>query len=488
MTDVKVIARHRTALTRSELSRPVRLAVEDAVISSEVTVLDYGCGHGGDVTRLRDRGIDCVGWDPNHRVHGERRRSDVVNLGYVVNVIEHAGERDEALRAAWALAEQTLIVAARLKSDLGDADEPGSAFADGRLTRLQTFQKFYEQQELREWIDGALGVPPVAVAPGVFYVFRDERRREAYAAARSRRAIAAPRLSMRQALLAQHPALFEALGAFLAERGRLPGVDELPEHDALVAAAGSLTRAFGILVEASEAGAWDAIKTARTEDLAIYLALARFNRRPAFSALPAAMQHDVKAFFGSYAQACRSADRLLFSLGQTNAIDTACREAKVGKLMPNALYVHVSALPDLPTTVRLFEGCARTYYGSIAGANVVKLARGEPKVTYLSYPDFDEEPHPALKWSVSVHLQTFRSRQRSFDWSGNVPILHRKELFVAPSYPLRPKFARLTRSEERFGLFDDPATIGLRHGWAETLLAREVELRGHRVVRRQSGT
>lgn len=115
--------------------------------------MDYGCGHGGDLDRLRTRGFACVGWDPNHRQSGARRRSGVVNLGYVVNVIEDASERNEALRAAWALAEHVLVVAARLKADLGES-EPGEAFADGRLTRLQTFQKFYDQQELRAWING----------------------------------------------------------------------------------------------------------------------------------------------------------------------------------------------------------------------------------------------------------------------------------------------------------------------------------------------
>lgn len=150
------IARHRTALSRSELSRPVRLALDDGVLPVGATVLDFGCGLGGDVVRLRERGFDCVGWDPTHKPDGLRRRSDVVNLGYVVNVIEAPGERAEALRSAWALADLVLIVSARLKADLGGSSEPGDAFADGRLTRLQTFQKFYEQQELREWIDRTL--------------------------------------------------------------------------------------------------------------------------------------------------------------------------------------------------------------------------------------------------------------------------------------------------------------------------------------------
>jgi DNA phosphorothioation-associated putative methyltransferase len=476
------IARHRTALIRSNLSRPVRLALDDGIITDGMTVMDYGCGHGGDIDRLRARGFDCVGWDPNHRQSGARRRSGVVNLSYVVNVIEDASERNEALRAAWALAEHVLVVAARLKADLGES-EPGEAFADGRLTRLQTFQKFYDQQELRAWIDGVLQTACVAAAPGVFYVFRSEARREAHLAARMRRVIAAPRVSGQQVLLQTHRDAFKAFGAFLADRGRLPAPDELPEFEELVAAAGSISRAFRALDAGSDAGAWDSVKNARSQDLAIYLALARFDRRPNLSNLSIAMQRDVKAFFGSYVAACKAADALLFSLGKQGAIDAACRAATVGKLMPTALYLHMSALSDAPVSLRLFEGCARAYYGAIDGANVIKLSRVEPKVTYLSYPDFDTDPHPVLRWSVSVNMQTFRSKQRSYAADSNAPILHRKELFVASSYPLRDKFKRLTESEERWGLYDEPSTIGFTHGWAETLRARQVELRGHRVVR-----
>jgi len=487
MTAVMQVARHRTALSRPELSRPVRLALNDGLIRGDTTVMDYGCGLGGDVARLRERGIDCVGWDPNHRSQGERRPSDVVNLGYVVNVIENAGEREVTLKTAWGLAEKALVVSARLKADVGDAEVPGTAFADGRLTRLQTFQKFYDQQELRAWIDRTLGVAAVAAAPGVFYVFREEATREAFVAGRIRRSIAVPRLSIREALLSKHRALFEALGAFLAERGRLPGPDELLEHDELVAAAGSLSRAYRALEAASEAGAWNAVREYRTQDVMIYLALARFDRRARFADLSLAMQRDIKAFCGTYSRACKSADALLFSLGTPGEIDAACRAATVGKLMPTALYIHRTALGDLPIALRLFEGCARTYLGAIPGADVIKLHRTEPKVTYLSYPDFETDPHPALRSSVSVHLQTFRVKQRSFERSSNVPILHRKELFVSPTHPLRAKFERLTRSEERWGLYDDPLIIGLRLGWAEALRRRGVELRGHRLVQAPSG-
>ena len=39
--------------------------------------------------------------------------------------------------------------------------------------------------------------------------------------------------------------------------------------------------------------------------------------------------------------------------------------------MPTALYVHLDAIPPLPTLLRLYEGCARVYVGRAPGANVV---------------------------------------------------------------------------------------------------------------------
>jgi len=73
-------------------------------------------------------------------------------------------------------------------------------------------------------------------------------------------------------------------------------------------------------------------------------------------------------------------------------VDTACLMSETGKLLPGALYVHESALDSLSPTLRVFEGCARAYIGRADGANVIKLHRSEPKVSYLSYPDFETDP------------------------------------------------------------------------------------------------
>lgn len=475
-----LVDRRRTALRRHDLSRPVKLAIADSVLGREHTFFDYGCGHGDDVRRLAQAGFEAVGWDPVHRPEG-KRPADVVNLGYVVNVIENAAERIAVLRDAWHLAREALVVSARLETDRREL--AGAPLSDGLVTRLGTFQKFFAQDELRAWIDEALGQESVAAAPGVFYVFRDRARREAFAAARFRSRISSPRPRKSDALYEEHQAILDALAAFVEERGRLPEVDEFEPSRSLVDTFGSIRRAFALLRRVTGAERWDEVRNVRSADLMVYLGLARFGGRPRFGQLPRPLQRDIKALFSSYKASCAAADELLFQVGNGEEIDQACRKSSVGKLTGNALYVHRSVLPLLSPLLRVYEGCARAYLGLVEEANIIKLARGRPKVSYLAYPEFDNDPHPALDSSTSVQLDTFRVRTRQYKDSENPPILHRKEQCVADDYPARQKFERLTRHEERLGLYDDTSLIGLRAAWDELLAEKGLVLRGHRVVR-----
>lgn len=477
------IQRHKAALHRSDVSRPIRLALDDGLVRPDTRVLDYGCGHGEDLRQLRARGIDCAGWDPVFRPDGERKPADIVNLGYVINVIEDPAERAEVLRNAWALAEGVLIVAARLAIE-ARPNAAASAFEDGYVTRLGTFQKLYQQHELRLWIEQSLGRDIVPAGPGVFYVFRDAQAQQSFLAARYRRPLAAPRIRRSDALYEQHKDLLQPLLDFLGARGRLPDAVELPNIAAIETALGSVRRAFQLLRAVVGSTQWTEVERQRTQDLLVYIALSRFTKRPKWSELPRDLQLDIRAFFTSYQTACELADALLFSIGDLKTVDRLVRECSIGKQTPTALYVHISALHLLPTELRLYEGCARGYIGSVEEATLVKLCRDAPRISYLAYPDFDDDPHPALVSSLIVPLQTFRVENRDYKESKNRPILHRKEEFVPVDYPYREKFVRLTKQEERFGLYGDTKRIGTQEGWAETLAQAGVELRGHRVVRR----
>ncbi|HEX5747162.1 MAG TPA: DNA phosphorothioation-associated putative methyltransferase [Archangium sp.] len=473
-------ARHRTALARTDLSRPARLALNDGVITQSTRVLDYGCGRGGDIRRLREQGIDCDGWDPAHRPDGPRNQADVVNLGYVVNVIEDVAERAEVLRTAWSLATKVLVVAARLEVEAHQII--GGCHQDGFVTRLGTFQKLYHQDELRRWIDGTLEVASVPAGPGVFYIFRDEAARQTFLASRYRRLGAAPRVRRSDELFERHKDILQPLLDFLGHQGRLPQQEELSGAQAICEAFGSIQRAFRVVRAVVDEAQWEDVQQQRTEDLLIYLALSRFSRRPRLTELSAPLQLDMRAFFTSYKAACELADALLFSAGHMPSVDRLCQQSKIGKQTPSALYVHVSALDKLAPVLRIYEGCARAFIGAVESANVIKLHRGSPQVSYLSYPGFDTDPHPRLDSSLLVALQTFRIEVRHFSNSKNPPILHRKEEFVAEAYPQHAKFARLTAQEERHGLYESPERIGTQAGWEQVLQERGVSLRGHRVV------
>lgn len=279
------VTRHRTAIHRTELSRPIRVALNDGLITQQTHVFDYGCGYGDDIRQLQNRDIRCNGWDPTHRSYSSRTAADIVNIGYVINVIEDPSERKAALREAWDLSRRLLIVSARLTAESREAG--GTPYADGFITRLGTFQKFYEQHELRDWIENTLGVPSIPAAPGIFYIFRDQE-----------------------------------------------------------------------------------------------------------------LHH--------------------------------CRE---------------------------------------------------PQISYLSYPDFERDPHPSLFASMVVPLRSFHIHYRENNNSSNPPILHRKEEFVSPQHPLQSKFARLTQQEEKHGLLGNSQNIGTKMGWEAKLMEKCLTLSGHRLIR-----
>lgn len=385
------------------------------------------------------------------------------------------------LQNAWEHARKILIVSARLSHEI--KNHYFKPHGDGFLTTWGTFQKFFSQQELRDWIDHELGVISVAASPGIFIVFRDEGLRQQFLASQYRRKLVAPTVRNSDVLFEQFKVLFSKLSNFITERGRLPDDDEIDFATEIRENLGSLKRAFSIIRKVTGEEQWLKIIEERTQDLLIHLALQRFLGRPKFSTLPKDIRLDIKAFFHSYEQAWRRAEDLLFSAGNLANIDTACRSAPCGKLTPDALYIHSSALQLMPPILRIYEGCARNYVGVPEGVNIIKLHRLKPKVSYLSYPDFDQDPHPSLHGALVVPLRDFDVKYWDWASSDNPPILHRKEEFVSNEYPLRDKFQRLTRQEEKAGLFEHSNMIGRLQQWQKLLIDKRLRIVGHRLIK-----
>jgi SAM-dependent methyltransferase len=545
-----VVERHRTAMSRTFLSRPVMQALDDGLITTSGSVFDYGCGRGNDIRLINQMGIRATGWDPAFAPKASRQSANVVNLGYVVNVIEDPAERAAALREAWQLTTEILIVSARLALEAQTI--VGQPHGDGLVTSSRTFQKFFTQEQLRSWIDSTLGTRCVAGAPGIFYVFREAQAQQRLLA-RQARGAATFRQGVAEILYQKHEELLLPLETWVKEHGRLPSPADIPYAHRIVEELGSLRTAFSIVVRATGQDRWSGVRlppSRRSEErfernlgllqplidflmdrgrlprsgelsveaelcagfgsvraafslvrrvtgpdrwaeyeskakdsFLVYLALAAFGGRPKFSDLPEDFQYDAKDLFGSYREAQTQADDLLFASGNLDIVRQACGHASIGKRTPEALYVHRIGLTQLPPILRVYEGCARTLTGAVPDATIIKLHQQKPQVSYLIYPDFDRDPHPALKGSVISRLARLHVDYRNFAGSENPPVLHRKETFVPPDYQGRANFERLTRQEERRGLLDQP-NIGTRHGWEQALATAGVQTRGHRLVKR----
>jgi DNA phosphorothioation-associated putative methyltransferase len=470
------IPRYRTAIRRYSASKPIARAMTDGLIARCVTVFDYGCGRGTDLLFLRSRRIKAEGWDPYYRSSGKVIPADVVNLGYVLNVIEDPSERDYALRRAYDLAGRLLIVAVRIDQALDDAEE----FGDGFCTGKGTFQKLYTQTEFRDYLQSTLGVPPLFAVPGIAYLFKDEELKSWYLANRA----FTRRLEYRADLIAEfgRSPLAARYVESASRLGRLPLPEELPGYERLLERFGSPKRLERLVLRRIDRAAYEGSRAERRADILTYLAMLRLEglRLPPFHVLPASIQADVKAFWGSYASAASDGERFLFSMGNQEAVRKAASEAKVGKLLPEDHYVHRSGVDELPTLLRLIVFAATRVVGEVE-YDVVKISLHGRSVSFLRYPNFDNDPHPALLRSVRVYLPRATYSVREYDESPNPPILHRKDALVPAHYPQYEIFRRLTTREEELGLLGEP-NIGYRQEWEAILQQRGFVIKGHDLV------
>ena len=161
-----------------------------------------------------------------------------------------------------------------------------------------------------------------------------------------------------------------------------------------------------------------------------------------------------------------------------DALRTAIVGLTFGKRLPTAIYVWDQTGEQLPPILRSVCSELRRRLDIGPDANLLKFHTDQPKISFLSYPRFFEDPHPALATSVVVNLATGQVRHDSYASRANPPILHRKETFLPPDHPARERFAALTKTEEEAGLLTDTSRIGFRLNWDQLISRRG----GHRLV------
>lgn len=458
-----LIQRHKTALVRYELSKPVRTLLEYGQLRPGVTFFDYGCGQGADVTGLRNLGYAANGWDPVHRPDSRKTEADVVNLGYVLNVIEDPAERLATLVDAFGHARRLLVVSALIRETVDT--ETAAAFRDGVLTKRNTFQKYFDQPELQQYLEDALETTVVPVSLGVFYVFRDPVEQQDFIEARTRRTIdwtqisarlglGQPRKSRWELFYEQHKELLDVFWATVLRLGRLPAPVEFERHAELRDVMGTPKRALRLFLKRGGAELLNQATETRKNDLLVYLALSNLRRRVPFGHLSASLRLDIRTFFGNHKAALAKGLDLLYSAGDPGEIELACEDLKLGWQDPQALYVHRSLLDQLPPVLRAYVGCATALFGDVQQADVIKLHKTSGKVTFLTYDEFEAKPLPGLCTRTKVNLRT--RWVQVFDHRAEGQLLYFKERLVAADHPRRAEMERFSAKVRKLGIGADP--------------------------------
>lgn len=441
--DEQSIDRHKTALVRHELSSPMKTLVKHGFLRGDYSIFDYGCGRGDDLRELEAHGLDVLGWDPNYRPDADKIRSDIVNIGFVINVIEDKDERLDALLDSWELTQKLLVVSAMLANDSYIAQfQP---YKDGVITSRNTFQKYYSQSELKEFIETTLDENAIAIGPGIFYVFRDKELEQQFQQNRQKRHyewrhLTAPEpVTETQArlLFTQHQPLFEAFWKCCLDLGRMPAEDEFTDYKQLTEVAGSPKKAMRLVSKWYNQDELEQAAEMRREDLLVYFALALFQKHKGYAQQPESLKRDIKALFGNYNVALTQAKELLFSIADPKAIEDACLQLQQlipGKLelendIPHSLTFHKAYLSQLNPLLRVYTGAALLLYGELDDIDLIKIHLHSGKLTLLGYDDFSKAT-PLLAERVKIKMA-----EQSVDFYDYVdtakrPPLHDKQLYL----------------------------------------------------------
>lgn len=420
------IARHKTALTRREMSLPMRLLLRYGFLDGARDVFDYGCGRGDDLRRLDQLGVTAKGWDPMYLPNGEKVQADLVNLGYVLNVIEDPAEREETLRDAFGLAGTAILVSVMLGYQ--NRRERFKGFSDGVRTQRNTFQKYYAQDEFKSYLEQTLDRNAIPLAPGICLVFKKEVDEQLFLLSRQqvrrewRLLRRDPSDESVAKLIRGYREEMEAYWTRALDLGRAPTLEECVEAQSLIKVVGSWKRVHQWVGQFFDLGELEASAAGRQEDLLVYFALSNFGKRTTYKTLAPRLQRDVQFFFGNITKARDVGKQALFAVGDFKKIEEAavfCNEKLgIGKLNDlHDLVFHRDMLPDCLPLIRIYVGCALQLFGDVEAVDLIKVHLQSGKVTFQIYDDFDGLENPNLVERIKVDLP--RLRVDYFDYVGD---------------------------------------------------------------------
>lgn len=442
-SDLKVeVKRHKTAIARDHLSAPMKLLAKYGFLDGQFSILDYGCGRGDDIKELEAHGNECIGWDPVFSPDTPRVACDIVNLGYVLNVIEDRNERAETLKNAWKYASKMLIASVMVAGE--SVTRQFQPYKDGVITKINTFQKYYSQSEFRSYLESILGVSAIAVGQGIFVLFKDADMEQDFLIARQHVKRDWKQLTLRKhriqknlvtiETIEKNQALFDDFWGTILDLGRPPANDEFEFTDQLRRVAKSNKQAFNVALNHYGEEIYEQAIDLRKNDLLLYFALGLFERRQAYTHMPNGLKRDIKIFFDSYKNAIDIATTALYSVGNPRLIEAKANEAfntlKTGDFLEGHSWtIHRSSIQSLPVELRIYIGCGTQLYGDIDAFNLVKIHFTSGKVSLMRYDDWAKDK-PMLVERVKIKLRELDVDFFDYGAKFDSPPLENKKDFI----------------------------------------------------------
>lgn len=442
------IERHKTAIDRYSLSTPVQSLYRHNYLNGEYTFFDYGCGKGDDLNIVTELGMSAAGWDPVYRSDGKIKKADIVNLGFVINIIESPTERTHTLKKAYSLSTKILVASVMLGSE--SIISKFKKYGDGVITSRKTFQKYYTQNDFRQYLEDSLGESPIAVGPGLFYIFRDKIEEQQFLINRQRQrknwkkisyTDSPDRLKIKQkTFYARHKDLLDDFWDNCLEFGRLPLNSEYKKSEQLRAICGSHQKAFMLIIEIHDKLDFETAESDRRKDLLVHFSLSLFSRRKPYNTMPKVLQKDIKYFFSKYTDAMQEATDLLFSVGNTETIKAECQKAYAmldsGRMEGDHSWtIHIDSINQLSPILRTYIGCATQLYGDLYEVDLLKIHMQSNKVSLMRYDDFEGKPLPLLRDRIKINLREQRIDFYTYGDKFKPPPLYIKSQFIEDGYP-----------------------------------------------------
>lgn len=443
-----IIERHKTAIDRYSLSTPVQSLYRHNYLNSDYTFFDYGCGKGDDINIVKELGVDAAGWDPVYRTDAKIQKADIVNLGFVINIIESPRERTQTLKKAYNLSKKVLVASVMLGSEA--ITSKFEKYGDGVVTSRNTFQKYYTQSEFREYLEESLGDSAIAVGPGLFYVFKDKIEEQQFLIDRQRRrknwkkisyTDSPDRLKIKQeAFYARHKEIIDDFWDVCLEFGRLPLNSEYKKSEKIRAICGSHQKAFTLAAEIHDKTNFQQAESERRKDLLVHFALGLFSRRKPYKEMPRVLQKDIKHFFTKYTDAIQESTDLLFSVGKTETIKSECQKAyenlKTGRMdRDHSWTLHIDYINQLSPILRTYIGCATQLYGDLYEVDLIKIHMQSNKVSLMRYDDFENTPLPLLMERIKINLREQRIYFYTYGDKFKPQPLYIKSQYIEDGYP-----------------------------------------------------